>query len=558
MKASKIKHKNEYRIKVDFPFDRQNVQKIRQIPDAKWSESLNSWHIPYATSAFEMLKGLFPGVEYFKKTVCERPSVMVDIKSPGSASEISAEIKQIAPKTSNYIKHTGVSILVFGKNIAIKIPKNELDTRFILSLRYSRWDAKKWCWIVPNYSRNLDLLKSYFKERITELVVHEKIEPIANVDKGRIVGRNDLLIIKSIGGRLKLIFGFNKELTKAIKTIPYYSWDQQHKFWSIPFAENFLNEIKTLGTGLGLNIIYEEEEEEAKTGSKTSRVSRFDIPDYKACPEEYILKLKELRYSENTIKTYKGLFEEFINYYNTYDTEAIDESMITNFLRYLVIERKVSSSYQNQAINSVKFYYERVLGGQRKIYLVDRPREEKTLPTVLNEKEISELLHCTENIKHKAILMLAYSAGLRLSELTNVKIKDIDSERMQIRIEQAKGRKDRYSILSHTLLDVLRKYFIAYKPKTWLFEGALGGQYAKRSIQLIMQNSAKKAGILKKTSVHSLRHSFATHLLEGGTDLRYIQSLLGHGSSKTTEIYTHITTKGFDQIKSPLDKLTIF
>lgn len=555
MKAIKIKHKNEDRIKVDFPFDRENVRKIRQIPDAKWSESQNAWHIPYAKPAFEMLKKIFPEVEYLPKTASETPAVLAIIKSPDRACEISTEVKKNAPKTSNYIKHTGVSIFVFEKNIAIKIPKNDLDTQFILSLRYSRWDAKKWCWIVPNYSRNLDLIKSYFKERITELVVHERIETCAAVNERRIIKRNDLLIIKSIGGRLKLIFGFNRELTKAIKTIPYFSWDQKHKYWSIPFAENFLNEIKTLAIALGLNSIYEEEE--AKGGLKKNRVSRYDIPDYKPCPEEYILKLKELRYSENTIKTYKGLFEEFINYYNTYDTEAIDESMITDFLRYLVIDRKVSSSYQNQAINAVKFYYERVLGGQRKIYLVDRPREEKTLPTVLNEKEISELLNCTENIKHKAILMLCYSAGMRLNELTNVKIKDIDSGRMQIRIEQAKGRKDRYSILSHTLLDALRKYFTAYKPKIWLFEGVEGGQYSKRTIQLIMQASVKKAGIIKKVSVHSLRHSFATHLLEGGTDLRYIQSLLGHGSSKTTEIYTHITTKGFDQIKSPLDKLNI-
>jgi integrase/recombinase XerD len=555
MKAIKIKHKNEDRIKVDFPFDLQNVQKLRQIPDAKWSESQNAWHIPYAKPAFEMLKKIFPEVEYLTKTASETPAVLAIIKSPDRACEISQEVKQIAPKTSNYIKHTGVSILVFEKNIAIKIPKNDLDTQFILSLRYSRWDSKKWCWIVPNYSRNLDLIKSYFKERITELVVHETTKTGINPNERRVVEKNELLIIRSKAGRLKLIFGFNKELTKAIKTIPYYSWDQQHKFWSIPFAENFLHEIKTLGTALGLNILYEEEE--AKGGLKKSRVSRYDIPDYKACPDEYILKLKELRYSENTIKTYKGSFEEFINYYNTYDTEAIDESMITDFLRYLVIDRKVSSSYQNQAINAVKFYYERVLGGQRKIYLVDRPREEKTLPTVLNEKEISELLNCTENIKHKVILMLCYSAGMRLNELTNLKIKDIDSGRMQIRIEQAKGRKDRYSILSHTLLDALRKYFIAYKPKVWLFEGAGGVQYSKRTVQLIMQASVKKAGIIKKVSVHSLRHSFATHLLEGGTDLRYIQSLLGHGSSKTTEIYTHITTKGFDQIKSPLDKLII-
>ena len=143
----------------------------------------------------------------------------------------------------------------------------------------------------------------------------------------------------------------------------------------------------------------------------------------------------------------------------------IDESMIIAFMRYLVIERKISSSYQNLAINAIKFYYERVLGGQRRVYLIDRPRVEKKLPTVLSEQEVGEILKATENIKHKAILMLAYSAGLRLSEIVNVKIKDIDSNRMQIRIVQAKGKKDRYSLLSVKLLEVLREYFIQYKPK---------------------------------------------------------------------------------------------
>ena len=145
-----------------------------------------------------------------------------------------------------------------------------------------------------------------------------------------------------------------------------------------------------------------------------------------------------------------------------------------------------------------------------------------------------------------------------LGELINVKIKDIDSKRMQIRIEQGKGKKDRYTILSTRFLDVLRKYYSEYKPKEWLFEGASGGQYSKRSIQIIMQDAVKKSGLKKDATVHTLRHSFATHLLENGTDLRYIQSLLGHESSKTTEVYTHITTKGFDQIKSPLDNLNIF
>ena len=153
--------------------------------------------------------------------------------------------------------------------------------------------------------------------------------------------------------------------------------------------------------------------------------------------------------------------------------------------------------------------------------------------------------------------MTIYSGGLRISELINLKVKDIDSDRMQIRIQQSKGKKDRYTLLGTKTLLILRQYFKEYHPKVWLFEGENGGQYTDSSIYQIFKKSLIKANITKKVSIHSLRHSFATHLLENGTDLRYIQSLLGHSSSKTTEIYTHITTKGFDQIKNPLDKLEI-
>jgi len=151
--------------------------------------------------------------------------------------------------------------------------------------------------------------------------------------------------------------------------------------------------------------------------------------------------------------------------------------------------------------------------------------------------------------------MTIYSGGLRISELINLKVKDIDSQRMLIRVEQAKGKKDRYTLLSRKTLETLRQYFIEYKPKEWLFEGETGGQYSTSSIDKILKRGLKATGIKKRITVHSLRHSFATHLLEAGTDLRYIQNLLGHESIKTTEIYTHITTKGLDQIINPLDKM---
>ncbi|MCY7352215.1 MAG: tyrosine-type recombinase/integrase [Cytophagaceae bacterium] len=192
-----------------------------------------------------------------------------------------------------------------------------------------------------------------------------------------------------------------------------------------------------------------------------------------------------------------------------------------------------------------------------KLAPVGGPAKERQLPVVLNSDEITRIFAQLKNLKHRTVLMLIYSAGLRISEAINLKIKDIDSKRMQIRIEQSKGKKDRYTLLSQKALLLLREYYQEYKPVNYLFEGQDSPTYSAKSIQLILKRACEQAGIKKHVTVHTLRHSFATHLLENGTDLRYIQLLLGHESSKTTEIYTHLTTKGFDQIKSPLDSLDI-
>lgn len=542
MTATKIFHNNEPRIKIDFLIDSISVARIKEIPDAKWSKTHNAWHVPYDKETFELLKEKFITLEYENKNTSTVSNTSVN--SPDMASSQN--------KTSN---SNGIFIIVHGRSISAKLPRNELDTRFILGLRYSRWDKKQFCWVIPNFSENLNLLKNYFKERNPNIDIYADSEIYITYDVKRKIEKDELLIIKTISGRLKLFFNYDNVVTKAIRAIPYAQWNPRNKSWGIPYSDRFLMEIKNIAQFQNLEVTFEVEQEEMV---KTPRQTRSDIPNYRSCPEEFVLKLKELRYSEHTISVYQNTFTEFINYYSYCDIDSITESMIIDYLRYLVIDRKISSSYQNQAINAIKFYFERVLGEERKVYLIERPREEKTLPVVLNETEISDLLKVTENIKHKAILMTCYSAGLRLSELTNLKLKDIDSKRMQIRVSQAKGKKDRYSILSPKLLDLLRVYFTTYKPKIWLFEGQTDAQYSTRSIQMIMREATLKAGIKKKISVHTLRHSFATHLLENGTDLRYIQSLLGHESSKTTEIYTHITTKGFDQIKSPLDKLDIF
>ncbi|CAM4343042.1 site-specific tyrosine recombinase/integron integrase [Gillisia limnaea] len=274
--------------------------------------------------------------------------------------------------------------------------------------------------------------------------------------------------------------------------------------------------------------------------------------DYRRCPESYLLKLELKRYANNTVKTYVSCFEAFINHYRHIEPESINENDIRAYLQKLIQEGS-SNSYINQAINAIKFYYEVVMEMPNRFYGMERPRVEEKLPQVLAKEDVLAIIEKTNNVKHRCIVSLLYSAGLRRGEVLNLKPDDIDSKRMVIRVCSGKGNKDRYTILSEKLLIDLRKYFLEWRPKTHLFEGPKGNQYSAESVVKIVKEAARKAGIRKRVTPHILRHSFATHLLENGTDLRYIQVLLGHKSSKTTEIYTHVATNIFFKIKNPLD-----
>lgn len=270
--------------------------------------------------------------------------------------------------------------------------------------------------------------------------------------------------------------------------------------------------------------------------------------------EKYNKMLKLKRYSSNTERNYQKAFQYFLSHFSDRDIDNLSKSEIQEYL-FNQIEKGLSPSLQNQYINAIKFYYEKVLGRRKEIYDLPRPRREHKLPAVLSEEEIILIFNQVSNLKHKTILYLIYSSGIRVSELVNLKITDIDSNRNLILIRNSKGKKDRTTLLSQALLKLLREYYQNYKPKEYLFEGQKGGKYSTRSVQNILKMALSKSGIRKHATIHTLRHSFATHLLERGTDLRYIQELLGHSNSKTTEIYTHITKRGLDKIVSPLDNL---
>jgi integrase/recombinase XerD len=354
-----------------------------------------------------------------------------------------------------------------------------------------------------------------------------------------------------------LQFYANKVLNALIKELNGIEWNDEFNMYCLPNNKVNLDSIYNLFRGVAwINSKYFFQESRSKQLSETFDVSWFRnrkrSPSFRFCPENYLQKLELKKYSNSTVKSYVSSFEDYINYYNAKVIDDLNENDIRSYLQWLA-QNKRSNSYINQSINSIKFYYEIVLGMPNRFYSIERPRKEKKLPIVLSKEYVRKLIDNTNNIKHRCIVSLLYSAGLRRSELLNLKITDIDSSRMLILVRDAKGNKDRYTLLSETALKDLRVYYKQWKPSSFLFESPNGEKYSPNSVGKIITVAATKAGIKKTVSPHTLRHSFATHLLESGTDLRYIQLLLGHSSTKTTEIYTHVAKSSFDSIINPLD-----
>jgi len=352
----------------------------------------------------------------------------------------------------------------------------------------------------------------------------------------------------------------NSTVETILKSQGVYEWNNEYSMYCAPNTkENFaliFDSFKGIAWINGAHFF------QGKVKKKYNDEINLDNyrkrkkhPNKRYVPNEYLQKLEFKRYSINTARTYISCFEKFMNAFSDRELIAITEEDIQFYLNHLA-QKGVSSSQLNQTINSIKFYYELILQMPNRFYSIERPFKERKLPKVLSKEEVFAIINATNNIKHKCILSLLYSSGLRRQELLNLKISDIDSKRMMIRIYQGKGKKDRLTILSKKVLADLRIYVKEWGPLNYLFEGGHGQKYGRSSVGKILAKAAAKAKINGKVTPHMLRHSFATHLLESGTDLRYIQKILGHNSSKTTEIYTHVSLKHMEDIKSPFDSIS--
>ncbi len=283
--------------------------------------------------------------------------------------------------------------------------------------------------------------------------------------------------------------------------------------------------------------------------------TRRQMIEHEADLKRFRAYLTSRRYSASTVKVYTQAVGVFLRYMSSKEVSLIDGSDIVRFHNEYLLARQCSASYQNQVINGLKLFFQVVANSQISVADLRRPRREHKLPHVLSKSDVKKILSAPHNLKHRAMLSLIYACGLRRGELLALRITDIDSNRNFLFVRQSKGKRDRIVPISNKVIELLREYYVCYRPKDYLFEGQAGGAYSAKSLEQVLKQAVRKAGVRQKVTLHWLRHSYATHLLESGTDLRYIQQLLGHKSSKTTEIYTHVSNKALQNIRCPFDDL---
>lgn len=333
--------------------------------------------------------------------------------------------------------------------------------------------------------------------------------------------------------RIAVLFEKDAVLIGRIKQVAGARWSQSMQYWHVPDSE-----------------------ENRKRFGLVSLVASMPSDEGMQALLQFKQYLRSKRYSDKTIATYSEALKSFLVFFNYKSIALLTNEDVIVYNNEYIRNNNLSASYQNQIVNAIKLYFRIIKETKIDIDKVHRPKRSKVLPNVLSKEEVKAILEAHSNVKHKMMLSMIYSCGLRCGELLALQPVHIDSKRNIVLLKNSKGKKDRIAPLSPKILEMLREYYKLFKPTTYLFEGQTEGTpYSDKSLQQVLKQALQKATITKPVTLHWLRHSYATHLLESGTDLRYIQELLGHNSSKTTEIYTHVSTKSIQQIKSPFDDL---
>jgi integrase/recombinase XerD len=573
-------------------FDPSFPLKMKQINGSYFSAEMRTWLMPLSKEAWASFKAIFDGVpvtKYFDKSALTQ-----------DLTEVTKDLTTFK-KLSNLEANTTQCVLVcyckaIPDRVFLQVPKERKDWKDFLNNTIGKyWHTEEKVWSVPRtkelfkeykvfFGDNLVVEKSNFIEiNINSSFFHSKyyknalifdINENVNKDKNQaqpIIEKN----IQKNENNLKIsvmshpheehlwCLDLPAELINVylatVKNICDRKWNQRLTLWEIPktkvtlaFLDKYLKDIIVWKCDIPKNLPDTNASNDFTPVKKFAEIQKLQYENAIIAFEE---KMMINRYSWRTIKGYKSCLRNFLWFYNEKRPSEIMRSEIDAFLLHLIKTKNISESHQNQYSCAIKLFYVELCKQEEKVKGLVKIRKEDKLPKVLMESEVEALFAACDNQKHKCILMLIYSCGLRLGELTNLRITDLQPEANRLFVRDGKGKKDRCTILSTLVWERVKGYMEVYQPVDWLFEGQDGGKYSDRSVQEIFIKAKLKSGINVMATCHTLRHSFATHLLEKGVDLRYIQELLGHASSKTTEIYTHITKKGWDKISSPIDSL---
>jgi site-specific recombinase XerD len=503
----RIFHRGKGRISISFAFDTEINVLVRSLAGRNYSNTLSCWYVDDNEAALKEILRVFKG------------KVDVDISSISTRNEAISEVIPEEAKPEGMVSITKVSKGPPGRE-----KKKEED------------DGNS---IVP-------------QEKIIRKVVDRQhyapVEFRINTNDGRLVIR--------FTGR------YSPEWIDEMKSYGRIYYDKSRKEFLLPWSQLITDSLSDYFTSVGVEVKVIKQRV-----SESISLERKDIGDKirsrelneKAAEGVALLRgyLEENRYSKRTIVSYLSSLEFFFRYYYEKDPLDITHSELSDFVNSYIIRLGFSSSYQNQMISAVKTFYE--ISGRGKIIpqILERPRRSRALPKVFSKDEVSRILSSTRNDKHKVLLWMIYSCGLRRSEVTNIQLSDLDRDRGIVHIREGKGRVDRIVPVSDKVWTKLDEYLSAFRPVNYLFEGQGGGRYSGESVYNVFKQALHKAGIKKEVGVHSLRHSYATHLHESGLDIRYIQELLGHRSSRTTEIYTHVSRRNLVAVRSPIEDLDV-
>ncbi len=557
-------HRGKKWIGFKFAYSMDIIKILKSVFPLFYTKTHRCWYTEYNSEYFKRFKTLGIPFEIQKLGPAgdaTEGSGNTDIESKGIRSTVPlSSSKMESTISTNEVEK--VSIQWNKMRFYIRMPFQKDRTGTIKALRGSYWHTRQQCWVVYASKENLQAIHKEFMiwdkeeyERLYELIAIQESPRIVELYKTPQFP--DHFVVKPRGFRIDLSY---------LKEIPGRKYEATYKRWIIPYDKRLLNRIEEYYLNANVKVINRIPQTAAKAFEKAIpslpekvkyMLSKFQ-PGQRKVLEQYANTLMVQKYSWRTIKSYIGKFAKFLSYFKDCNPEELTEMDVLDFLSYLA-RQDISESLMNIFHSSIKLYYTKVVyNPDFKIEKLERPRRGRNLPALLSIKEVDTMLRSIKNKKHLTIAYAIYGGGLRLSEVVNLRVQDIHWDRNQVLVKSGKGNKDRMVMLSQQLKALLVMYFDQYQPQYWMFEGKdKKTQYSSSSIQKMIKRAASNAGINRKVTPHVLRHCFATHLLDRGTDVRFIQELLGHKDIKTTLVYTHVTNNTMSNIISPLDQINV-